>query len=280
RGRTLGSGRAVAVPRSVRSRAGHSPVRTPPSREAWNREHRHVSPPSYPPAKSSLIRCTSDPGINTTSGACRGPTSTAYIYGWPVTVPLRRIGGASIPRLEAWTESTSAPGLRLEPLDELSHLRVRGLELGEPPRVGQRLSRIGLLARVGDQRSERLAIVRMAREHAQERFHRLPRPSRPVQRHRVHISVTRALGGQARRCFQLRQRFGHALLPYEEQSEGVMRRGAPRVALDRGPQDTLPLHVPAGGSVEVGEVHCRRDEARVALQHHLQRLLAFAGLPL
>src|SRR3989454_10993151 len=96
--------------------------------------------------------------------------------------------GLAIPRLEAWTESTSAPGLRLEPLDELSHLRVRGLELGEPPRIGQRLSRIGLLARVGDQRSEHLAIVRMAREHAQERFHRLLRPSCPDLSHREHGS--------------------------------------------------------------------------------------------
>src|SRR2546427_6056994 len=81
--------------------------------------------------------------------------------------------GLAIPRLEAGTESTSAPGLPLEPLDELSHLRVRGLELGEPPRIGQRPSRIGLLPRVSDQRSERLAILRMTREHAQGRFPRL-----------------------------------------------------------------------------------------------------------
>ena len=56
--------------------------------------------------------------------------------------------GLAIPRLEAWTESTSAPGLRLEPLDELSHLRVRGLELGEPPRIAGRGSR----ATPGDRR--------------------------------------------------------------------------------------------------------------------------------
>src|SRR2546428_8278146 len=85
--------------------------------------------------------------------------------------------GLAIPRLEAWTESTSAPGLRLEPLDELSHLRVRGLELGDPPRIGQRLSRIGLLAPVGHQRTDRLPIVRLAREHARRHFHGLLRPT-------------------------------------------------------------------------------------------------------
>ena len=72
----------------------------------------------------------------------------------------------------------SASGLGLEPLDELAHLGVRRLDVGEPPRMAERLAWTVLLALVGDQRGERVAVIGMTGEHSLEHLDRLFR--RPV----------------------------------------------------------------------------------------------------
>jgi hypothetical protein len=63
---------------------------------------------------------------------------------------------------------TASGGLGLQPLDELARLRVRRLHVGEAPRIRQRLERAILLAHVGDQRGERVAVVGMAGEDSLE----------------------------------------------------------------------------------------------------------------
>jgi hypothetical protein len=82
---------------------------------------------------------------------------------------------------------TASGGLGLQPLDELARLRVRRLHVGEAPRIRQRLERAILLAHVGDQRGERVAVVGMAGEDSLEGLNRLLRPAHPVEPHRVDL---------------------------------------------------------------------------------------------